>query len=154
LLPSRIARKRARVTFAAYVRGRKFWNNLPTWAREVLNIVLAFVNPPVIGAALGFMIGLVPALHRLFFSTQEGGGYLNAWLESALENIGELFPALMVVIVGVKLSTSLLRMKRGEESGQVPWIPLVLITIIRVSIRSTRTLPLLVSDTDGFYSLA
>ncbi len=131
LLPNQIARKQARVTFATWVQGRKFWKRLPEWLKETLNIVLAFVNPPVIGAVIGVVIGLVPALHRLFFNTQEEGGYLNAWLESALENIGELFPALMVVIVGVKLSTSMLRMKKGDESGTVPWIPLVLITLVR-----------------------
>ncbi|KAK5168367.1 uncharacterized protein LTR77_006937 [Saxophila tyrrhenica] len=131
LLPNRVARKRARMTLATYVRGRKFWKRLPKWVQETLNIVLAFVNPPVVGAIIGVVIGLVPALHRLFFNTQEEGGYLNAWLESALSNIGELFPALMVVIVGVKLSTSLLRMKKGDESGTVPWIPLVLITLVR-----------------------
>lgn len=131
LLPAKLARKRARVTLATYVRGRKYFKALPKWAKEVLNITLAFVNPPVIGALLGIVIGLVPALHRLFFNTQQEGGYLNAWLEAALSNIGELFPALMVVIVGVKLSTSLLRMKKGEASGKVPWIPLILITVVR-----------------------
>lgn len=131
LLPNKLARKRARVTLAAYVRGRRSFKRLPKWVKEVLNIVLAFVNPPVIGAVLGTIIGLTPALHRLFFETQEEGGYLNAWLSSALENVGELFPALMVVIVGVKLSGSLLKMKKGDDSGNVPWIPFVLITVIR-----------------------
>jgi auxin efflux carrier family protein len=131
LLPSKLARKRARVTLAAYVRGRKFWKRLPQWAREILNVVLAFVNPPVIGAALGVLVGLVPALHRLFFNTEQEGGYFNAWLTSALENVGELFPALMVVVVGVKLSTSLLKMKKGEPGGEIPIIPLILITLVR-----------------------
>lgn len=131
LLPNNLARKRARVTLAAYVRGRRAFKRLPKWAKETLNIFLAFINPPVIGAVLGMIVGLVPALHRLFFNTQEEGGYLNAWLESALENVGELFPALMVVIVGVKLSGSLLKMKKGEDAGNVPWIPFVLITLMR-----------------------
>ncbi|KAK3700951.1 hypothetical protein LTR37_015657 [Vermiconidia calcicola] len=131
LLPNPAVRAQTRATFATYKRGKHAWNRLPSWTQEALIFLYSFVNPPVIGAILGATIGLVPALHRLFFNTQEEGGYLNAWLTSALRNIGDLFPALMVVIVGTKLSTSLLRMKKGESNGRVPWFPLLLITAVR-----------------------
>jgi predicted permease len=131
LLPSRIVRAGTRGEYAAYKRGAHLWRRLPAWTQKILTFLWQFVSPPVIGAALGALIGLVPALHRLFFNSQEEGGYLNAWLTSALQNIGDLFAALQVVVVGVKLSTCLLRMKKGEENGKVKWGAFLSITAIR-----------------------
>lgn len=131
LLPNRIVIAETRAEYAMYRRGRKIWIHLPHWSQGLLNFLNAFVCPPVIGAAIGAVIGLVPALHKLFFNTQEEGGYLNAWLTATLKNIGDLFAALQVVIVGVKLSKVLLRMKKGEENGYVPWLLIVLVSLMR-----------------------
>ena len=131
LLPSRVVRAGTSGEYAAYKRGAQLWRRLPAWTQKLLTFLWQFVSPPVIGAALGALIGLVPALHRLFFNSQEEGGYLNAWLTSALQNIGDLFAALQVVVVGVKLSTCLLRMKKGEENGRVRWGAFLSVTAIR-----------------------
>ena len=131
LLPNGVVRAETSAEYAAYKKGKHYWKRLPEPVRTVLDFLYAFVNPPVIGAGLGVLIGLVPALHRLFFNRQEDGGYLNAWLTSALQNVGDLFAALQVVVTGVKLSQSLLRMKKGESNGTVPWVPFTLITVIR-----------------------
>jgi len=70
----------------------------------------SFVSPPLIGATIGVIIGLVPALQTAFFAESQDGGFLNAWLTKSVENIGELFTALQVVVVGVKLSKGLCRL--------------------------------------------
>lgn len=82
-----------------------------------LSIIGSLFNAPLIGAAIGFLIGLVPALHRAFFSDSQDGGIFTAWLTQSLRNTGELFVSLQVIIVGVKLSSSLRKMKRGDEDG-------------------------------------
>lgn len=131
LLPRRLARGATRAEYSGYFRGWRYWKRLPSWAQSALTFLYQFLNAPLIGAALGALVGLVPALHTLFFAKQADGGYLNAWLTSALGNVGDLFAALQVIVVGVKLSQSLLRMKKGEANGKVPMAPLFVILAIR-----------------------
>ena len=131
LLPTRLVRAGTRNEYALYKLGAHLWRRLPSFLQKILTFLYQFISPPVIGAAIGAVIGLVPTLHTLFFSPQEEGGYLNAWLTAALTNIGDLFAALQVVVVGVKLSTCLLRMKKGEENGTVPFGAFLSITAIR-----------------------
>lgn len=131
LLPDRIVRAETGARYAALKKGKRVWSRLPSWSKRVLDMLYQFVNTPIIGAAIGAVIGLVPPLHRLFFNSQEDGGYLNAWLTSALQNVGDIFPPMQVVVTGVKLSASLLKMKKGEESGKIPLVPFFLITIVR-----------------------
>lgn len=133
LLPNSIARGYTRAEYTGYERGLAIWRRLPPWAKRLLDLLYQFVNPPVIGTFLGALIGLVPALHRLFFNSQEEGGYFNAWLTSALKNVGDLFAALQVVVTGVKLSHSMIKMKKGESStnDQMQWGAFTITTIIR-----------------------
>ncbi|CAI4214428.1 unnamed protein product [Parascedosporium putredinis] len=52
----------------------------------------------------GAIIGLVPALHKLFFDPMQEGGYFKGWLTSSLKNVGELFvlmPLLSIPIIWV-----------------------------------------------------
>jgi auxin efflux carrier family protein len=89
------------------------------------------LNAPLIGALVGTVIGLTPPLHRAFFNEPDQGGIFKAWLTASVKNIGELFAALQLVVVGAKLSGSLLKMKKGEASGQVKVIPMLSIFFIR-----------------------
>ena len=143
LLPNRVVRTETRTRFKLYKKGDQIWRRLPPWSKKILEFLYQFINTPIIGAAIGALIGLVPALHKLFFASQEKGGYLNAWLTSALQNVGDLFPALQVVITGVKLSVSLLRMKKGEASGKIPLLPCILITIVRFIIWPAISIPVI-----------
>lgn len=88
-----------------------------------LSIIGSLFNAPLIGAAIGFLIGLVPVLHRAFFADSDEGGIFTAWLTQSVRNTGELFVSLQVIIVGVKLSSSLRKMKRGEDeqAGTLQW---------------------------------
>jgi predicted permease len=116
---------------AGYKKGQRRWKNLPTWAQDILDITWQFANAPLIGALVGAVIGLTPALHRLFFNEFNKGGYFNAWLTSSIKNIGDLFASLQIIVVGVKLSQSLRKMKRGEESGPFSWTSFIFITFVR-----------------------
>ncbi|KAK4988965.1 hypothetical protein LTR50_003561 [Elasticomyces elasticus] len=143
LLPSAVVRPSVRGADKTYKEGKRVWDRLPPWLKYTLDFLYQFVNPPLIGACLGALVGLVPALHRLFFNGQADGGYLNAWLTSSIKNVGELFAALQVIVVGVKLSQAMLKMKKGEESGSVPWTPMVLVTVIRFVVWPVVSIPVI-----------
>ena len=131
LLPNHIVRGSQHVGNKGYAHGKFYWDRLPSWARSFLDFMYAFLNAPLIGAVIGVTIGLAPPLHKAFFNSQAEGGFFNAWLTTSVENIGGLFATLQVVVVGVKLSSSLRKMKRGEESGSVPWKPTLFVLIVR-----------------------
>ncbi|KAL9078244.1 MAG: hypothetical protein Q9157_002824 [Trypethelium eluteriae] len=132
LLLNRVIRASDHAAQAASRRKSEFFRRLPNWAQSVLSFMYQFVNAPVIGAVIGAVIGLVPALHRVFFNSTQNGGYLNAWLTTSIKNIGDLFAALQVIVVGVKLSQSMSKMRKGEESGTAPWASMVTITFVRL----------------------
>jgi predicted permease len=131
LLPQHHVRKANSFGLRAYKAGQKHLERLPPWAQSSLDIAFQFANAPLIGAAIGAFIGLIPPLHRLFFNEISEGGYLNAWLTTSIKNIGDLFASLQIIVVGVKLSQSLRNMKRGEESGPFSWTSFIFITCVR-----------------------
>ncbi|CAN9325977.1 unnamed protein product [Alternaria alternata] len=143
LLPQRITKPANRIEKKGYLKTQKWYNNLSPWLQETLNITWQFANAPLLGAIVGTVIGLTPALHRLFFSPSNEGGYLNAWLTTAIKNIGELFATTQIIVVGVKLSKSMLRMKRGEDSGEVRKGSLAIVTLIRFIIWPLISIPLI-----------
>ena len=111
--------------------GNSIYQALPRPLQGAVDRAAPFVNSASIGAIIGAIIGLTPALHRIFFNSANEGGYFKAWLTTPLKNTGELFVTLQVVIVGVKLSLSLQRLKQGEESGDVPWRAILFVTLWR-----------------------
>jgi predicted permease len=131
LLPERIIKPANRIEKKGYLKTRDWFNTLGPKTQEAIDIAWQFANAPLLGAIVGAIIGLTPALHKLFFSNSSEGGYLNAWLTTAIKNIGDLFASTQIIVVGVKLSQSLLRMKRGEDSGEVSKGSLALVTMIR-----------------------
>ncbi|KAJ9651018.1 hypothetical protein H2198_009693 [Neophaeococcomyces mojaviensis] len=99
-------------------------SQLSSRTNTVLDIILSFLNAPLLGATIGLVIGLVPALHRAFFADSSSGGIFTAWLTASVRNTGDLFVSLQVIIVGVKLSSSLRKIKRGDDgdsAGYIPW---------------------------------
>ncbi|EXJ93616.1 hypothetical protein A1O1_02008 [Capronia coronata CBS 617.96] len=131
LLPDVAVRNRQNLQVKAQNRINEYNDKLPSWAQKAFHYAYKFCNGPLLGAVLGFVVGLVPWLHKVFFNETQDGGYFNAWLTSSLKNIGDLFVVLQVVIVGVQLATSLRKLKQGEESGPVPWVPMVFILAAR-----------------------
>ena len=131
LLPEPVVRRGEEAGRSGYRQGKKGWDQLPQWVQKLLDFMYAFLNAPLIGAIIGAIIGLIPPLHKAFFSEPQEGGIFTAWLTSSVKNIGQLFAALQVVGVGVKLSSSLRKMKKGEDSGTVPWLPMTFVLFIR-----------------------
>ncbi|KAF2677837.1 hypothetical protein K458DRAFT_395478 [Lentithecium fluviatile CBS 122367] len=131
LLPQRLVRHTNHVERRGYRGTLRWMDRLPPWLQTFLDFAFQFANAPLIGAIVGAVIGLTPPLHRLFFNDSNEGGYLNAWLTSAVKNIGDLFASTQIIVVGVKLSQSLRKMKAGEDSGVVPKASLAFITFIR-----------------------
>lgn len=101
------------------------------WYRQIFKFISKCYNPPVVGTVIGCVIGLVPSLHRLFFNKPDDGGYLRAWLTVSIKNLGDLFPALQILVIGLKLGQSLTKMRKGEGSGSVPWRLLLSVSLIR-----------------------
>ena len=120
LMPSFIHNLELNTERRAYAFGKKRWDTFSPRLQSFLLFLYDFVNAPLVGAVIGIFIGLTPPLHRAFFSPSYEGGFLNAWLTSALSSVGNLFVSLQVVVVGVTLASSLRKMKRGEASGNVP----------------------------------
>lgn len=131
LLPSHQVHSANKYGKKAYWKGRKHWDNLPSWAQSILDVAWQFANAPLLGALIGAFIGLIPALHRLFFNDMNEGGYFHAWLTTSIKNIGDLFASLQIIVVGVKLSQSLRNMKKGEESGAFSKTGFFFITFVR-----------------------
>lgn len=130
LLPGRVRTGQDKVQARAFRLGKRFWDKLPPRLQDFLSFMSDFVNPPLIGAVIGAVLGLVPPLHRVFFNDSTEGGIFKAWLTQSLSKIGQLFVTLQVVVVGVSLSASLRKMKRGEDKG-LPWASTVFILVIR-----------------------
>ncbi len=111
--------------------GDRVYSSLPGPMQTAVDKIGPFFNPPSIGAIIGAIIGLTPGLHRLFFNGANNGGYFKAWLTTPLKNTGELFVTLQVIVVGVKLSLALRRMKQGDEVGHMPWRAVVFVVLWR-----------------------
>ncbi|KAI9710908.1 MAG: hypothetical protein M1820_002343 [Bogoriella megaspora] len=141
LLPDNIVHKSTRASLLMSKRQSQYLASLPHWLQRTLSFLYQFFNAPLIGAVVGAIIGLVPALHRLFFAETQDGGYFNAWLTTSIQNVGSLFAALQVIVVGVKLSQAMLKMKKGEASGSVPWIPMITVTFIRFILWPAISIP-------------
>lgn len=141
LLPKRLNALEARLTKHAYERTHSFLHkahlhpdDLSHGTRSFFTIMFSFINAPLLGALVGFVLGIVPRLHRWFFADSHNGGIFTAWLTQSLSNTGDLFVTLQVVIVGVTLSSSLRKMKRGESgeaSGQITWSSMTFVFVIR-----------------------
>jgi predicted permease len=109
LLPNSVARRADELTAEVSERWERHWVKLPLVIRKTLNFLDLFLNGPLIGAIIGATLGLVPSLHRVFFNEPSEGGIFKAWLTASVSNIGELFAALQLVVVGAKLSGSLMK---------------------------------------------
>ena len=131
LLPTTVIRTEQEVSHPIQYAGYRGWSYVPKRVQSVLTFAYDFLNPPMTGAIIGAIIGLAPPLHRAFFGNPRNGGIFKAWLTDSIRKIGQLFPALMIFVVGVKLSSSMRKMKRGEDSGNVPWLTAFIVIFIR-----------------------
>lgn len=107
------------------------WSSLSPRTKWWLLFLFDFFNMPLIGALLGALIGLTPALHRAFFSDTYDGGIFTAWLIASLKNIGGLFVPLPVVIAGMSLYSAYTKSKGQDKGKGLPWGTVAYIMIVR-----------------------
>ncbi|KAI6381358.1 hypothetical protein MCOR25_001289 [Pyricularia grisea] len=138
LLPSPVMRRGRRASRKVESHLRAIYQSLPHPVQVVLHHIAPFANAPVFGAAAGFIIGLTPPLKTAFFADPFEGGFFSAWITTSLQNIGDLFASLQVIVVGVKLAEAMRKVKRGDDSdsdddksGAVPWRATTLVLLIR-----------------------
>ncbi|KAL1605219.1 hypothetical protein SLS60_004763 [Paraconiothyrium brasiliense] len=143
LLPQRAVRPINRAERRGYKWTTKWVQSLPPWAQQLLDFLYQFANAPLLGTLVGAIIGLTPPLHRLFFNDSNDGGYFNAWLTTAIKNVGELFATTQIIVVGVKLSQSLRKMKAGEESGTISKKSMAFVFLMRFFFWPAVSIPLI-----------
>jgi nitrate reductase NapE component len=114
---------------------KRKWYELSERTQWWLLFFYDFLNAPLIGAVLGAVIGLVPALHKAFFADSDDGGIFTAWLTASLQNIGSLFVPLPVVIAGVSLYLSAQKKPSSSSSegarSSTPWATTLFVLFIR-----------------------
>lgn len=113
---------------------RQKWYRLGPRAQWWLLFISDFFNAPLLGALLGAVIGLIPALHRAFFNDTYEGGIFSAWLTASLKSIGGLFVPLPVVVAGVSLYTAMKQARSsssGSSGASLPWITVTFILVVR-----------------------
>ncbi|OCK73633.1 hypothetical protein K432DRAFT_430490 [Lepidopterella palustris CBS 459.81] len=123
--------------FAAYDRrpsfvAQKRWLDMHPRTRWWLLFLNDFLNAPLLGAALGAIIGLIPVLHRAFFNDTYDGGIFSAWLTASWKNVGGLFVPLPLVVAGVSLYNARMEAKRSDTSGSdTPWLTTLFLLAVR-----------------------
>lgn len=116
---------------------RKKWYHLSERTKWWLLFISDFFNAPLLGAVVGVIIGLVPALHVAFFSPTNEGGIFSAWFTASLKNIGGLFVPLPVVVAGVSLYTSMKAARRvstatfSASASGTPWLTSTFVLVVR-----------------------
>ncbi|PMD27030.1 hypothetical protein NA56DRAFT_616287 [Hyaloscypha hepaticicola] len=116
---------------------RKKWVKLGDRTKWWLLFLFDFLNAPLLGAVLGAVIGLIPALHKAFFNDTEDGGIFTAWLTQSFKTVGSLFVPLPVVVAGVSLYTSTQKIKsEGSRAPTTPWLTTLFVLAVRFVIWS------------------
>lgn len=112
---------------------RPKWGELSPRMKWWLLFFYDFLNAPLIGAVLGAIIGLVPPLHRAFFSDTFEGGIFTAWFTESLKSLGQLFVPLPLVVAGISLYTSYQESRQpgNRQVAQVPLLSTAFILVVR-----------------------
>ncbi|KAH7093526.1 auxin efflux carrier [Paraphoma chrysanthemicola] len=92
------------------------WHDFSPRVQWWLLFFYDFLNAPLLGAVLGAIIGLTPALHRAFFAKEYDGGIFTAWLTESWKNVGGLFVPLPLIVAGISLYTSYQESKEASEA--------------------------------------
>jgi auxin efflux carrier family protein len=111
---------------------RRRWLDLHPRTRWWLLFLYDFLNAPLLGAILGAVIGIVPALHRAFFSDTSDGGIFSAWLTTSFKNVGQIFVPLPLIVAGVSLYTSRVNANRADTPTEsTPWLTTIFVLVFR-----------------------
>ena len=98
LLPSPLDGHVLHAVGKARRKANHLFEKLPSWLQKPLSFIGQFLNAPIIGAVIGVFLGLTPGVNTWFFAKPDEGGVLKAWLTQSIENIGDLFATLQLVV--------------------------------------------------------
>lgn len=115
LIPGRIRKPASKATNKVSQQLDRVYNAMPRPVQRGLSFTYSLINAPLIGAFFAVLVGIIPPVHRAMFNDMQNGGWLKAWFTSSIKNVGELFTALQMFVVGTKLNTSLVQQKNGTE---------------------------------------
>lgn len=108
------------------------WADLSPRVQWWLLFFYDFLNAPLLGAVLGFVIGMTPPLHRAFFASTYDGGIFTAWLTESWKNVGGLFVPLPLIVAGISLYTSYQDEKTdGGAKTSIPKATTAFILVVR-----------------------
>lgn len=111
---------------------RRRWLDFHPQTRWWLLFLYDFLNAPLLGAVLGAVIGIVPALHRAFFNDTSDGGWFSAWLTTSFENVGQIFVPLPLIVAGVSLYTARVNTNRADTpTASTPWLTTIFVLVFR-----------------------
>ena len=99
-----------------------FIHGLYTLPKRTYKAIKEIWNPPLTGAILAICIGLIPPLKHEFYHKE---GFFYGTVTTSLTNIGELFTALMLFILGAGLQI------KSQGDSRTPILVLVYIYIMR-----------------------
>ena len=135
---------------------KRQWITLGPRTKWWLLFLFDFLNAPILGASVGAVVGLVPALHRAFFNDTDEGGIFTAWLTVSLQTVGSVFVPLPVVIAGVSLYLAVKHARThassvdGQENS-IPWATIIFVLVIRFVVWPVMSIALIyavVKETD------
>jgi auxin efflux carrier family protein len=98
----------------------KHW--LWTLPKRTFHSVKEIWNPPLTGAVLAVLVGLIPPLKHEFYHKE---GFFYGTVTTSLANIGELFTALMLFVLGAGLQI------KSQGDSRTPILVLLYIYIMR-----------------------
>jgi auxin efflux carrier family protein len=78
----------------------RFTRSIKSLPKDTWNAIRSMWNPPLTGAILAVFIGLIPPVKRQFYHKE---GFFYGTITTSLTNIGELFTALMLFVLGASL---------------------------------------------------
>jgi predicted permease len=89
---------------------------------KIWHTIRAIWNPPLTGAVLAILIGLIPPVKHEFYHKE---GFFYGTVTTSLINIGELFTALMLVVLGANLQI------KSQDDSRTPIGILLYIYVMR-----------------------
>jgi len=100
----------------------RFVHGLWTLPKRTYHTIKEIWNPPLTGAVLAVLIGLIPPIKHAFYHKE---GFFFGTITTSLSNIGELFTALMLFILGAGLQI------KSQGDARTPLLVLLYIYVMR-----------------------
>lgn len=89
---------------------------------KVCKSIWSIWNPPLTGAVLAVLIGIIPPIKHEFYHKE---GFFYGTVTTSLTNIGELFTALMLFVLGANLQI------KSQGDSRIPVLVLIYIYVMR-----------------------